>query len=471
LVFDINPGNQSSDPTELTNVNGTLFFSASDGTSGTDHGRELWSSDETTGVTQMVLDINPGNQGSDPAELTDVDGTLYFAATDGTHGTELWTSDGTAVGTNMVLDIMPGPGDSTPRFFNNYDGSLVFAADDGIHGYEPWFSDGTAAGTYLLKDINPSGSSFPINFARVNPLFFLADGGNGYELWKSDGTPEGTVRVSDVGASDVAGSEDTNSSGTSDSSASSFLQSSLAPPSSRLGDDFSTDGKDRIDESQAPRVSADRRGFTTASVAALSLVGEESAEQSQSQDAQPSGTENPQDGLPPQFVPGLVKVVVLADGDYSVSLGKISLVIGSNMWLPGMVQWYLAAVSEGNYRFGSLPTDYERMIWDFLTYLEQHTPANDKNASEMEVKLAWQWAEWRRQVFKEHGTKEVLPWDYFQGLAKSVTVFYGKYANGDLDYSHAVKTLKHNASTLSIIPVQLPEETIAKSGIAATMNR
>jgi hypothetical protein len=41
LVSDINPGTGSSVPSVLTNVNGTLFFSADDGSSG----RELWRSD------------------------------------------------------------------------------------------------------------------------------------------------------------------------------------------------------------------------------------------------------------------------------------------------------------------------------------------------------------------------------------------------------------------------------------------
>jgi ELWxxDGT repeat protein len=41
--------------------------------------------------------------------LTNVNGTLYFMGTDATTGAELWKSDGTAAGTVMVKDIVAGP--------------------------------------------------------------------------------------------------------------------------------------------------------------------------------------------------------------------------------------------------------------------------------------------------------------------------------------------------------------------------
>ncbi len=41
-------------------------------------------------------------QSSDPRELTDVGGVLYFTADDGDLGRELWKSEGTPGGTVMV---------------------------------------------------------------------------------------------------------------------------------------------------------------------------------------------------------------------------------------------------------------------------------------------------------------------------------------------------------------------------------
>ena len=59
----------------------------------------------------MVKDINPGSwqhSARIPANLTNVGGTLFFTANDGVNGTELWKSDGTAAGTVMVKDINAG---------------------------------------------------------------------------------------------------------------------------------------------------------------------------------------------------------------------------------------------------------------------------------------------------------------------------------------------------------------------------
>ena len=52
----------------------------------------------------MVADIG-GATSSDPSNLTNVNGTLYFSAFTSAYGTQLWTSDGTAGGTTMVGDI------------------------------------------------------------------------------------------------------------------------------------------------------------------------------------------------------------------------------------------------------------------------------------------------------------------------------------------------------------------------------
>jgi ELWxxDGT repeat protein len=217
-VADINPGSVGSQPWALTNVNGTLFFFADDGT----NGRELWKSDGTAGGTVLVKDINPGSGGSNApfsGSAVNVNGTLFFTASDGTTGDELWMSDGTDAGTVLVKDINPGPGDSAPDGLTNVNGTLFFRATDGVHGTELWTSDGTAAGTVMVEDLNPGAAdSGPSVLLNVNgTLFFSAtDGTTGFELWKSDGTAAGTVLVKDInpGPGDSVASALTNLNGT-----------------------------------------------------------------------------------------------------------------------------------------------------------------------------------------------------------------------------------------------------------------
>ena len=195
-VTEIVSGPQGSFPDSLIDVNGILFFTAINR-----DGRELWRSDGTAAGTFQVKDINPGKEGSSPSSLTNVNGTLYFTAIDGVSGVELWKSDGTAAGTVQVDDIYPGAVGSSPSNLMNVNGTLYFTANNGITGRELWKSDGT--GTVQVKDIFVgAGDSAPGSLTNVNgTLYFTAtDGVNGVELWQSDGTAGGTVQVKDINA-------------------------------------------------------------------------------------------------------------------------------------------------------------------------------------------------------------------------------------------------------------------------------
>jgi ELWxxDGT repeat protein len=215
-------------PRELTSVNKTLFFTAADS-----RGWELWKSDGTTAGTVLVKDIRPGaiwypsapgEWGSYPSYLTNVNGTLFFTAADGTHGRELWTSDGTTAGTTLVKDIDPGthteygyghskyvaPNSARPERVANVNGTLFFSAAEATTGREVWKSDGTAAGTTLVRDIIPGNNAYDVPFYLTNvngTLFFTwynyaVMGAR--MLWKSDGTEAGTVLVADMPARALA---------------------------------------------------------------------------------------------------------------------------------------------------------------------------------------------------------------------------------------------------------------------------
>src|SRR4030095_11922168 len=59
------------------------------------------------GPAGPALATVPVSLGSDAADLTNIGGTLFFAANDGLKGFELFKSDGTALGTKRVKDINP----------------------------------------------------------------------------------------------------------------------------------------------------------------------------------------------------------------------------------------------------------------------------------------------------------------------------------------------------------------------------
>src|SRR5205814_591339 len=154
----------------------------------------LFSIEARAQYAQLVRDIKTTPAGSSPQQLVEAAGVVFFTPFfDPAIGIELWKTDGTEPGTVLVKDIVPGPDSSFPFGLTNVNGTLFFAAFDAARGSELWKSDGTAAGTVLVKDISPFQS--PFQLTNVNgTLFFSASGG----LWKSDGTAAGTVLVKDI---------------------------------------------------------------------------------------------------------------------------------------------------------------------------------------------------------------------------------------------------------------------------------
>jgi ELWxxDGT repeat protein len=192
ITRDILAGSGSSDPREFTDVSGSLYFAANDG-----EGYALWKSEGaistrlgTVQATSKVKAIRQGATSTEISELTDVNGTLYFAANDGVNGTELWKSDGTAAGTILVKDINTAVGgSSSPRTLTAVGDTLYFVASSQGNNFELWKSDGTAAGTVQVAELGAgSVGSLPENLTNVNgTLFFTAnDGVTGRELYRLD---------------------------------------------------------------------------------------------------------------------------------------------------------------------------------------------------------------------------------------------------------------------------------------------
>ncbi len=209
LVFDFAG---STNPEELVEINGTVYYPGRDSTVG----RELF---KTTGAgVTLVANIAPGDLNSNPRGLTAAGSKLFFIADDTVNGRELWVHDTVSQQTSL-LQITRGPGDTT-FFINPTSGPnfaalgdvVLFVADDGISGRELWRSDGLTV--QQVADINPgSGSglsfssdpvsvaSFPNMLAVGDTLFFAADdGASGRELWKTNGQVGNATRVADIRA-------------------------------------------------------------------------------------------------------------------------------------------------------------------------------------------------------------------------------------------------------------------------------
>lgn len=187
-------------PTDLVNVNGTLYFIGNWPSLPLSH--TLWKSDGTAAGTVMVsTNTSRFPYGIQPSHLAAFNNEIYFAARNDSEGGEgLWKSDGTDAGTVMVKDMNPSSTEGGVQFLANINNTLYFAGNpDGINS-ELWKSDGTGAGTVLVKDIDAgSNGSQPFGFeSHVGLVYFTANTGiYGREIWRTDGTSPGTMMVAD----------------------------------------------------------------------------------------------------------------------------------------------------------------------------------------------------------------------------------------------------------------------------------
>ncbi|MEM6937609.1 MAG: hypothetical protein AAF552_14210, partial [Pseudomonadota bacterium] len=139
-VRDLLPGPNSSTPGGPFEVsNGLLYFSANTGTDGSII-VDLWQSDGTALGTRIAMD-SVGSQ--NPEFLTDVDGELYYVATESNTGRELWRLVG---GTpQRVTDIRSGNLSSNPEGIVNVNGTVYFTAISDAFGRELYRTDGVGA--------------------------------------------------------------------------------------------------------------------------------------------------------------------------------------------------------------------------------------------------------------------------------------------------------------------------------------
>lgn len=194
---------ESSNPTDFVRVGQQFFFLATT----PEHGRELWKSDGTTAGTVLVKDLVPGSGSSTLSNLTDVNGTLFFTLVRGTRPPELWKSDGTEAGTLFVSGVYGVEGTSALSELTNVNGMLYLVAVDEVGTRRLWRSDGTTAGTTEVPVYGLTGLTSPAHLTNVNgTLFFSATtrtasgsgASRGNELWKVSGSSADAALVKDI---------------------------------------------------------------------------------------------------------------------------------------------------------------------------------------------------------------------------------------------------------------------------------
>lgn len=148
--------------------------------------RDLWISDGTPGGTTRLRAQADGGprffSTADGAESVEFKGQLYFAASGAgeSEQTEPWRTDGSAAGTGRFADLQPGSQGSNPADWTLAGGRLYFTAQ--VLPDQPrrlMVTDGTATGTSEIQ--LPTAGAPSLGFARDFPraaagdlLFFVA---------------------------------------------------------------------------------------------------------------------------------------------------------------------------------------------------------------------------------------------------------------------------------------------------------
>jgi ELWxxDGT repeat protein len=181
LFVDINSGPKGSYPRNFYVFNNTLFFFAYTNK----NGYELWKTNGTTAGTKMVKDIWKGKGSSFDSTTSyffyPANGYLFFIANDSTHGRELWRTDGTSGGTQLVKDLNPGQGSFEINSYNALNDRLIFSGKDGNPtGLRIWKSNGTPGGTSVIETLFPTSSNSSVSaiaFSKFqDKLIFAAEG-------------------------------------------------------------------------------------------------------------------------------------------------------------------------------------------------------------------------------------------------------------------------------------------------------
>jgi ELWxxDGT repeat protein len=172
----------------LTASGNNLFFTADDG----QWGNELWVRDSSGAPAYMVRDIAYHGLSSNPRQLTDLNGKLCFLAEDPVNGLQFWRTELNSAGQfdayrHGTLDFAANP----PRMVVAGNQIYFTAA---IMGQNRLFTMDNVAGN--PTGLHNFGSQVPDQLtADGSSVYFTAQASNGTQIWKTDGTRAGTTLI------------------------------------------------------------------------------------------------------------------------------------------------------------------------------------------------------------------------------------------------------------------------------------
>ncbi len=191
IVKDINPGAGDGLANNIIISSGSLYFPAFAGPGGFN----IWKSTGSAASTVLAVDLPFTALG---LNLTDVNGTIFFSReyTSGfiNYG-ELWKSNGTTAGTSLIKSLSD---DFVTFGFTQllkYKDKLYFylIENTGVDFVSLWSSNGTSAGTVEIKHNIFIDIALSPLFITNNTLVMTASSLFQLPLKKSDGTTPGTV--------------------------------------------------------------------------------------------------------------------------------------------------------------------------------------------------------------------------------------------------------------------------------------
>ncbi len=207
VLITTNPGGFGSTNAELTELDGILYFVAN-GRTGL--GEEIFKLDPSTGLPVAIRTLTGGQTLSTPKSLTSSGGRLYFVATSASAGEELWRVDADGTGLTLVTTVPSGGADGAPGDLTAIGTHLFFSALDPIAGRQLWLLD-TANSTPPVSVSSLNAGLLALNPAQMQNIngklvFSATDAARGRELWTVNENGTSLTRLTDL----VAGAGDSS---------------------------------------------------------------------------------------------------------------------------------------------------------------------------------------------------------------------------------------------------------------------